>query len=166
MRTFDMLLLALMGYFLLMNMTVERCYCHETVEACAQAGKLLGKETLDFCRLYNPLFIARPEWMRVATCISAYGFCVGYALIAVAASFNLWTSLRLPISLFTGMKLNAIFFYHVMEFTSTTPPPHLLPYFGVEGPYLLSIAMVIYRLSALSPNASSATGKAKISKAS
>ena len=36
---------------------------------------------------------------------------------------------------------------HVMEFTSATPPPELLPYFGVEGPYLVSIALVVWRLA-------------------
>ena len=30
-----------------------------------------------------------------------------------------------------GAKLNAILFYHVMEFTSTMPPPNIAAYFAV-----------------------------------
>ena len=143
----DVLLLALMAYFLTMNLTVERCYCAMTVEDCAAAGWPLAQETLTFCRAYNPLFLARPEWMRVATCVSAYVFACGYAMIAAAASLNLWRRLTIPIALFLGMKLNALAFYHAMEFSSPTPPPALGPYFGVEGPYLVSIALILWRLA-------------------
>ena len=106
-----------------------------------------GCTALDFCKLYNPLFLARPEWMRVATCVSAYGFVFGYALIALAAAFGLWSPLRLPIAIFVGMKTNAIFYYHLMEFTSATPPPAPVPYFAIEGPYVVSIALVVRRLA-------------------
>ena len=29
----------------------------------------------------NPLFLQRPEWLRLATCFSAYGLCPFYLLI-------------------------------------------------------------------------------------
>lgn len=110
-----MLLLALMCYFISMNLTVERCYCKLTVESCAADGWPLAEATLDFCKQYNPLFLARPEWMRVATCVSAYGFLFGYALIGVTAALDLWSALSLPLALFIGAKLYAIAFYHMME---------------------------------------------------
>ena len=147
----DLLLLALMAYFLTMNLTVERCYCSMTVEDCAANGWPLAQETLTFCQSYNPLFLARPEWMRVATWWSAYVFACGYAMIAVTALLNLWRRLTIPIALFLGMKLNALGFYHLMEFTSATPPPALVPYFGVEGPYLVSIALILWRLATVPP---------------
>ena len=42
--------------------------------------------------------------------------------------------------------MNAIFFYHFMEFTSSAPPENLIPYFSVEGPYVLSMALIIYKV--------------------
>ena len=151
-----------MVYFLTMNVTVERCYCLMSVEECAANNWLLATETLEFCKKYNPLFLARPEWMRVATCISAYIFAIGYLLCAIAAAFNKWSTLRLPVALFIGAKLNAIGYYHLMEFTSATPPPELVPYFGVEGPYLVSIALIIWRLAfTLPPPVATASKKGK-----
>ena len=41
---------------------------------------------------------------------------------------------------------DAIGFYHLMEFTSDRPPPNLVPYFATEGPYLLSIGLVLLKL--------------------
>ena len=157
----DCLLLALMAYFITMNVTVERCYCSMTVEACAVADWPLAAVTLDFCKSYNPLFLLRPEWMRMATCISAYGFLWGYLIIAMAAAFNLWRRLKLPILLFLGMKLNALIYYHVMEFTSATPPPAPGVYFGVEGPYLVSIAIVVAKLVYLADDPSPSPAKKK-----
>ena len=155
----DAVLLPLMGYFMLMNLTVERCYCSHTVQECAAQKRFLAQETLDFCLKYNPLFLARPVWMRIATCMSAYFFVFGYLLIAVAAARGQWHSLRLPLSLFLGMKIYALGFYHYMEFTSATPPPDVVPYFGVEGPYLVSIAIVLYRLAtATAPQVIDRTG--------
>lgn len=40
----------------------------------------------------------------------------------------------------------AITFYHVMEYTSDTPPPDPLPYWATEGPFLLSLALLSYRV--------------------
>ena len=44
------------------------------------------------------------------------------------------------------MKMNAIFFYHYMEFASSTPPENLIPYFSVEGPYIVSMALIICKV--------------------
>ena len=63
--------------------------------------------------------------MRMATCISAYGFMPFYLLILVTALCDLWKRTSVPILLFVGAKLNALLFYHIMEFTSATPPPNL-----------------------------------------
>ena len=142
-----------------MNVTVERCYCHHTVHECVAQGSFLAVETLDFVKVYNPLFLARPEWIRVATCISAYGFCPFYLLIAFAAALDQWPRFRWPITIFIGAKLNALLYYHTMEFLSATPPPNIVPYFGVEGPYLVSIALVCWRMS----TASAAEAKPKSS---
>lgn len=48
--------------------------------------------------------------------------------------------------LFVGVKSYAIYFYHLMEFLSDKPPRNLLPYFSVEGPYILSLAMCLVKV--------------------
>jgi hypothetical protein len=143
-RWVDFALVALQAYFILMNVTVERTYCHSPL--VQGDTRFLVAETIDFSQNYNPLFLARPQWMVVATCTSAYGFLPFYLLIAIAAITGRWRSFQLPIAAFVGVKINALFFYHTMEFLSTTPPPALVPYFAVEGPYLLSLALIIVRL--------------------
>jgi len=130
--------------FLTMNLTVERAYCHAPLSHTDT--RFLIAETVDFCVMANPLFLARPEWMRMATCISAYGFCGFYALIALVTLTGMWGRFRTVLTLFIGAKLNAILFYHIMEFTSATPPPNVVPYFAVESPYLVSIGLVLYKI--------------------
>ena len=59
----DVLLLVLLSYFLLMNATVERFYCHEDGSFKQGDTRFLVKETVDFSIKYNPLFLSRPEWI-------------------------------------------------------------------------------------------------------
>jgi hypothetical protein len=143
----DYLLVAFQAYFILSNLTIERCYCANSVEKCASDGFLLGVETLDFATQYNPLFLARPEWLRLCTCFSAYLFPLCYLTIACTALFGKWRAMKTPLLLFMGAKSYAMLLYHYTEFTSATPPPSLLHYWGPEGPYLFSIALVLWRLS-------------------
>jgi len=144
----DILLFLLQCYFMLMNVTVERSYCAAPITA--ESTCFLCPETVAFCEKYNRLFLARDEWMRLATCFSAYGFLPFYALIAAAAATGAWRACRTPILLFVGAKLYALVFYHAMEFASAAPPQHLVPYFAVEGPYLLSGFLVIRKVLAAS----------------
>ena len=140
----DVLLVLLQGYFMLMNVTVERSYCAAPITRDSTC--FLCPETYDFCETYNRLFLERAEWMRLATCVSAYAFVWGYALVAAAALTGAWRACRAPILLFVGAKLYALLFYHSMEFLSHAPPQHLVPYFAVEGPYLLSGALVVRKV--------------------
>eukprot|EP00636_Phaeomonas_parva_P016294 CAMPEP_0118885542 /NCGR_PEP_ID=MMETSP1163-20130328/23958_1 /TAXON_ID=124430 /ORGANISM="Phaeomonas parva, Strain CCMP2877" /LENGTH=161 /DNA_ID=CAMNT_0006823575 /DNA_START=124 /DNA_END=609 /DNA_ORIENTATION=+ len=131
-------------YFLLMNFTVERYYCHNPIEDGASA--FLIQETYDFSVQHNRLFLERPEWLRQATCVSSYGLSVGFALTLIAALTASWRRLAVPLLLFQGMKMNAIFFYHYMEFTSHVPPENLVPYFATEGPYILAMGLVLFKI--------------------
>jgi hypothetical protein len=101
-----------------------------------------------FCEKYNPLFMARPEWMRLATCVSAYCYAPFYLLIAAVAATGAWARFKTPLLLFLGAKLNAILLYHLSEFTSSMPPPSPLVYFAIEGPYLVSIGLIVAKLTA------------------
>eukprot|EP00667_Euglena_gracilis_P028856 EG_transcript_37343 len=140
------LLLLLQGYFLLMNLTVERYYCHGPLRP--SDDRFLVAQTIAFAERYNPLFLARPDWLVTATCLSAYLLAPGYLLIAVAALLNWWTKLRTPLLLFVGYKLYGVLFCHWMQFTSASPPPAPLPYFAVELPYVISAALVLYKVLA------------------
>ena len=146
----DLFLAGLQCYFITMNWTVERSYCSAPIEETSDC--FLCPETYEFCTAHNPLFLARPEWLRLATCFSSYVFCIGYLVILHAALTDSWGKLRAPILLFIGAKLYALIYYHTMEFTSETPPQGLGAYFGVEGPYLLAGVLVIRKVMAGSLN--------------
>jgi len=137
-------LLLLQAYFLLMNFTVERSYCADEFDT--NPNGFLIPETVAFCNLNNRLFLERPEWMVRATCAHSYIFPIGYFLIMVLTVTDSWRRFAIPLLLFIGAKINAIFFYHYMEFSSVTPPENLVAYFTVEGPYILSMLMVILKV--------------------
>ena len=75
----DLFLAGLQLYFITMNWTVERSYCAAPITE--ESDCFLCPETYEFCAAHNPLFLARPEWLRLATCFSAYAFCIGYLVI-------------------------------------------------------------------------------------
>lgn len=158
-RALDIGLAALQCYFLLMNVTVERYYCHGPL--LAGDSRFLVAETVAFCKVNNQLFLARPDWMVMATCFSAYGLALGYLLVLYAIFSNGWRRFAVPLLLLSGWKVNAILFYHAMEFTSNMPPQHLGPYFAVEGPYLVSLALVMLRAAQALYGGANETGKSK-----
>lgn len=135
-------------YFLLMNATVERAYC-----AGPLGNGFLHKVTIDFCSQHNKLFLERPVWMINATCFSAWGLSLLYLFILynVFTDWHLMAYARWQMFslLFVGAKVYAILFYHYMEFTSASPPQNLLSYFSVEGPYLISIILVLFKINTL-----------------
>ena len=96
-----MFLSGLQLYFILMNWTVELSYCSAPITE--ESDCFLCPETVEFCTAHNPLFLARPEWLRLATCFSAYAFCVGYLVILWAALTDGWAKLRAPILLFVAV---------------------------------------------------------------
>jgi hypothetical protein len=140
------LIIGLQVYFLFMNFTVERSYCLSPFTDAD--NRFLVPETVAFCKENNPLFLARPDWLVMATCVSAFIFPLGYLSVLLVALKDWWSkpAVIALVLLFVGIKSYAIGFYHLMEFTSSMPPPHkqlldLLPYFSAEGPYLLSLAL-------------------------
>ena len=101
-RFVDVVLIICQLYFMLMNVTVERCYCHGPLTA--GDTRFLMPETLDFAQQHNPLFLSRPRWMQMATCISAYGFLPFYFIILLAALLDRWATFKIPVLLFIGAK--------------------------------------------------------------
>jgi len=140
--------------FILMNYTVEREYCRAPLDP--DSTILFVKDAYDFGVAYNPYFHERPEWLVKATCIHAYVFWILYSLIFYLAVTDGWARSRLlsqlVVPLFLGAKVYAILFYHFMEFTSDSPPTKLVPYFLSEGGYLVSIALVFYKLLSVAFN--------------
>jgi hypothetical protein len=160
-------------YFLMFTFTVERSYCAAPLTE-STTGFLL-RETYEFSRSYNPYFLDRPEWLRRATCLHGHVFWILYASLLVGLWHDVvWKRLRPFYLLGIGGKLYALTFYHYMEFTSDLPPPYPIIYFAIEGPYLISIAGVLYKIlvldnaaanddskrsSSLSPKASTSSTK-------
>jgi hypothetical protein len=142
MRFFDYVFLVLLCYFCWSCIFIERHYCAEPLSADSE-GLML--ETFKFSQKYNPLFLARPEWLRVATCGSAYVFLAGYALLFVTFAFQVETLAKLSL-LFVGMKLYAIGYYYYFELFSPLATPDLVMFFATDGPYLIALLYIIPRL--------------------
>jgi len=145
-RPLDGLLLLLFCYFILMNVTIETTYCAKTLEVAAEEGKFLAQTTIDFCIDANPLFLLRPEWLRVATCVSAHLLVLFYLFFFVVFLFGINSLAKIALYLL-GFKTNAIFFYWLMEFTSDIPPPSFVKYVAAEGPYVYAILYIFFRLA-------------------
>jgi hypothetical protein len=144
----DAVLVILQLYFILMNLTVESYYCHSGGKLTVDDKRFLIPETITFCTENNPLFLAAPDWMVNATCVSAYVFFGCYVTILLVTGLNQWRRFAIPLLLFIGAKMNAIGFYHLMEFTHPTlAPQNILAYFSVEGPYLLSMTIVLWKVT-------------------
>lgn len=133
-------------YFLIMNVTVEDFYCRE--EITADSKGFLIQETYEFCLENNPYFLGRPEWLRQATCLHSKLFWAFYVSVLLSTIMDLWhiPFIKFFMMMSLGAKVYAVNFYHFMEFSSETPPPNLVPYFAAEGPYLVSMALVAYKL--------------------
>ena len=88
--------------------------------------------------------MSEPDSSLQATCFSAYGLSIGYLFVLGVTLTGAWRQCNSLVLLFLGMKTYAIFFYHFMEFTADDVklrPSELIPYFAVEGPYLLSMVI-------------------------
>lgn len=147
--------------FMFTSYTVESAYCRAPLSDSDDTP--LVQQTIEFCKQYNPLFLERPEWLVQATCVHAKFFWMLYSLILATAATQSWHNRLLQkfILLGLGGKIYAVLFYHYMELTSHLPPPSLPAYFGSEGVYLVSIALVLYRIfSSIPPHATAtSTGK-------
>lgn len=147
-------------YFLMFSFTVERSYC--AAPLTAESTNILVKESYDFCQQYNPYFLSRPEWLRRATCFHGHYFFLFYGLILIGLWHEpIWQFLRPYYLLGLGAKLYMLLFYHAMVFTSNLPPPNPLIYFAVEGPYLVSISAILYKLLVWDERKSSSSSMSK-----
>jgi hypothetical protein len=157
----NIILCTLQVYFILMSLTVERSYCDRPL-VDGDSGFLM-QQTYDFSVQHNPLFLERPEWLQKATCVHCKVFPFYYTAVFFAALLDLWhiRPLQMIFLLFVGAKLYAVVFYHYMEFTSHVPPQNLVPYFAMEGQYLASISMVLYKIYAAGGDHGGKTEKAK-----
>lgn len=140
------LLCALQIYFLVVAFCIERAYCQRPLTP--DDPGLLMATTYEFSVLHNRLFLQRPEWLRSAVCISAIFFPLNYLAVLVTTIADAWhnTYLQAFLLIFTGVKIYALGFYHWMEFNSDIPPENLLPYWATEGPYLVSMTMVLINI--------------------
>ena len=84
-RLIDGLILTLFVYFLWSCIFIERHYC---VEPLTPSSTGLMKMTYEYSVENNPLFLARPEWLQIATCISAYVLGAGYVIMYVFTFIN------------------------------------------------------------------------------
>ncbi len=143
----NLLIAVLQVYFLVMNATVEREYCHGPLDPTSTTPFVA--QAVDFGP-NNPLFVERPEWLVKATCAHAYVMWIFYAITLYLAATDGWARrpllARVALPIFLGGKIWAISFYHYMEFTSHVPPPNLVPYWAAEGPYLLNIWLLLRKL--------------------
>mmetsp|Transcript_21445 Transcript_21445/g.55156 ORF Transcript_21445/g.55156 Transcript_21445/m.55156 type:complete len:284 (+) Transcript_21445:391-1242(+) len=149
-RMYDLPLLILYAYFIFSCTMIETSYCAGDGPMDPSDTTFMMPETYDFSTKYNPLFLARPYWLKLATCFSAYGFLPFHTMLFFAFLTG-WNGVRPLAFVFAGVKLYALGFYHTMEYTSATPPPELLPYWAPEGPYIVALAWTLYRMRSPAP---------------
>ena len=129
---FKTLIVTLMAYFVLMSLTVERAYCNAPLEPSSTVPFV--PEAVAFCAKANPLFLQRPEWLRLATCFSAYGLCPFYLLIGATALLDAWVRMRGLILLFLGGKV-------IEALIACQPKATLAPSLAVALPLPLAVAL-------------------------
>jgi hypothetical protein len=62
-------------------------------------------ETYEFSKEHNKLFLARPEWLVKATCVSASVLAMGYIALIFVTLTNSWKKLAVPVAVFLGAKM-------------------------------------------------------------
>ena len=147
-RPLDIVVLVLYSYFLFSCFFIERHYCAAPLDP--NDSDWLLRETYEYSEKFNPLFLARPEWLRVATCMSAYMLSVGY-IVGIVAILGALDILRIPLLMFCSFKLNALTLYYWIEFFGSMPVPDLGMFLAPEGPYLIALAIVLFRMRSSHP---------------
>lgn len=143
-RPYDWLFIVLFIYFIFSCLFIESKYCFGDGPMDPNDDRFMMPETYDFCVKYNPLFLERPKWLKIATCWSAFGFLPFHCILLSSYVFGI-NSARPFAFIFAGIKLYALTFYHYMEYTSHTPPPSFIPYWAAEGPYLIALFGTLWR---------------------
>ena len=163
----DYLLVVLNGFFLFSCVAVERVYCLSPTNPLAEpvSDAFMMAQTAEFATACNPLFLARPVWLRFATCISAFCFapCYFAFMVAFAIGDRALRFIRTPALAFLAVKVYALVSYHSLVFFGGEAPPPAgaaaAQYWSAEAPYLLGLSLALRRLLPLGE----AESKAKVS---
>ena len=125
---------------------MERPYCLRPLDP--NDPSFLLRTTYEFSVKHNRLFLQRPEWIWKACCISAHIFPLNYCAVILVTITDSWRVgwIQTLLLIFTGIKLYAFGFSYYMQFTSDIPPENLIPYWATEGPYLVSMIMVLINI--------------------
>ena len=156
-RGLDYLVVGLNAFFIFSCVAVERVYCLSPVNPLAEpvSSAFMMAETADFAKACNPLFLARPAWLRFATCISAFCFAPCYLAFMVAFSMGnrALHAIRTPALCFLAVKVYALVSYHGLVFFGgeAVPPTGaaMAQYWSAEAPYLLGLSLALRRFLAL-----------------
>ena len=100
----NLILLALMAYFILMNVTVERCYCKMTMGECAAEKWLLAVETHAF--LYK-VQSTIPRASRIFACrnvLVGIRLRMGLRAHRDCRLLDMWSRLKVPLAIFIGAR--------------------------------------------------------------
>ena len=147
-RPVDILIIILYGYFLFSCIFIERFYCEAPLQE--DDTDWLLKATYEYSEKYNPLFLSRPEWLRAATCISAYILGSGY-IIGVIAFLRGVEILRIPLLMFCSFKFYALILYYYLEFYGSMPVTDVLMFLAPEGPYFVALFLTLFRMRTAHP---------------
>ena len=158
-RPIDIIIVLLYGYFLFSCIFIERFYCEAPLQE--DDADWLLKATYEYSEKYNPLFLSRPEWLRSATCVSAYVLGFGY-IVGVLTFLKGIESMRIPLLMFCSFKLNALLLYYHLEFFGSMPAPNIVMFLAPEGPYLISLFLTMFRMRTAHPFSRNITEKPKM----
>uniref|UniRef100_A0A7S4M515 EXPERA domain-containing protein n=1 Tax=Vannella robusta TaxID=1487602 RepID=A0A7S4M515_9EUKA len=147
-RPVDVVIILLYSYFLFSCIFIERHYCEKPLEE--DDADWLLRATYEYSEKYNPLFLTRPEWLRAATCISAYVLGAGY-VIGVITLLRGIECMRIPLLMFCSFKMYALVLYYYLEFFGSMPAPDVGMFLAPEGVYFLGLFLTLYRMRTAHP---------------
>lgn len=103
-RPYDWPLVMLYGYFIFSCVFIESKYCFGSGPMDKNDTRFMMRETFDFSEKYNPLFLLRPDWLRLATCFSAFGMLPFHFILFLSFIFG-FNRVRPFAFVFAGVKL-------------------------------------------------------------
>jgi len=107
----------------------------------------------------DPLFLALPDWLRLATCIHCYFFAPLYGILAVAIVLRAESLCRLVVAWLGPMLMNAIVFVAIVERFGELQPERFDIWLMMNADYAAVVLVMWWRFSPFGGRSGSPSSK-------